>query len=105
MTLADITEVTGTGYARKAVVRSSDSATGWTLVDNKVSSPTMVFENTGGDPLTYWTDADYMFLTLSPNGTTAPNVLLGAVEMDTVVLGGGESESFVFHFSLYGGPE
>lgn len=101
LTLADVVEVTGTGYARKSVTRTSTPGAGWVLDDNVVTSPTLVFTNSNVDPENYWTDADYVFLTLSPSGTTAPNVLLGAVEMETVVLGGGESEEIVFSFSMF----
>ena len=100
-TLADITEVEGDGYARIEVARTNDADTGWTLNGGIVQSPVLTFTNSNVDPSVAWTDADYCFLTLSPSGTSSPAVLLGAIEMDTVVLTGTQSESIVFTFSLF----
>lgn len=99
-TLADVTEVTGTGYARIAVTRDG-TASGWTIADNVGSSPTLSFTNSS--LTTDWEDADYAFLTLSPSGTTAPNILLTAGELGTsFTLGPGEEQEIIFKFNLYG---
>lgn len=100
-TLADVDEVTGTGYARKSVTRTASAVNGWTLVDNVVTSPTLTWNNTGLDPAVAWSDADYMFLTLSPSGLTAPTTFFGSKQITTLSLKGGESESYTFAFSLY----
>jgi hypothetical protein len=99
-TMSDVTEVTGTGYARQPVNRSALAA-GWAVTDNEAESPTVTFTNSDVDPDVVWTDIDYMFLTLSPSGTTAPNILYAAVELeDTITLSGGISQDFIFNFAL-----
>ncbi len=99
-TLADVVEVTGLGYSRKSITRDA-TGTGWTLVDNMVTSPTLTFTNTSPDPSVVWNDADYVHLSLSPSGVTAPNVLIACIELpETWILGGGDSEQLVFKFSL-----
>ncbi len=99
-TLADVTEVAGLGYGRKSITREI-GGTGWTLVDNMVSSPVLTFTSTNPDPNAEWDPIEYAFLTLSPSGVDSPNVLISCIEVpETLILGGGDSESIVFKFSL-----
>lgn len=97
--LSDITEVTGSGYARISV-NQDDTAAGWSLADNVVTSPTLTWTST--ETVADWTDADYAFLTLSASGTSAPAVLLTCTPIDTVVLSAGDSTPLVFSFQLGG---
>lgn len=95
-TLSDVDEVVGTGYARQPVTRSA-LATGWAVASSQGSSPVLTFTNSAVSVDDVWTDADYMFLTLSPSGTSSPNVLISVVELeDTFILAGGQSKDFIF---------
>lgn len=97
-TLANVVEVTGIGYARIAVARDGTSS-GWTVADNVATSPVLTFTNT--DVSSSWADADYGFLTLSPNALTAPAILIATVELGrTFILGPNSSEQFRFKFAI-----
>ena len=78
-TLADVTEVTGTDYSRQPIERGG-SPTGWTVADDTAQGAEVRFINP--DPSNCWTPADYAFLTLSPEGTDNPYVLIAAVDLD-----------------------
>jgi hypothetical protein len=85
-TLANITEVSGTGYARQTVERSSvgfptiqkDSTTG----DWEVISKDVTFTNTGA---TNWTAADYLFLTDVDSGTSGKLIATVATNVSRVL--------------------
>lgn len=91
--LAEVTEVTGTNYARISVPRDSMS---WTVSGDTTTSIVIEFENTGTDD---WSDVDYAFLTLSPSGTTAPNVLLDAAELEESLIISAD-ETFQMRYSV-----
>jgi len=82
-TLSDIVEVTGVNYGRQAVNRDSSSY-GWNLVNDTAQAAQVSWNNL--DLSTCWTPADYAFLTLSPSGTTASNILIAAVDLETSVV-------------------
>ncbi len=99
-TLANVTEVVGTGYSRASVVRDGSGA-GWTVADGVATSPILTFTNTDVDAADVWTDADYAFLTLSPSGVVAPAILLATVELDeTLILAPGDSKQIRFNLTL-----
>jgi hypothetical protein len=85
-TLATITEVSGTGYARQTVERSSvgfptiqkDTDTG----DWEVISKDVTFTNTGS---TNWTAADYLFLTDVASGTEGKLIATVATSVSRVL--------------------
>ena len=82
-TLDDIVEVVGVNYARQQVLKDSSSY-GWNIVGDEASSAQVSWNNL--DITTCWTPADYAFLTLSPTGTDAPNILITAIDLDTAVI-------------------
>ena len=82
-TLSDIVEVVGVNYARQQVLRDSSSY-GWNIVDDTAQGAQVSWNNL--DTSTCWTPADYAFLTLSPAGTDAPNILIAAVDLDNSVI-------------------
>ena len=82
-TLADITEVTGTNYARQPVNRD-DTLLGWNIVDDTAFSFEVVFNNI--DPLECWDAADYVFLTLSPADQDPEDILIAAADLSTTIL-------------------
>ncbi len=85
-TLADITEVSGTGYARQTVERSSvgfptiqkDTDSG----DWEVISKDVTFTNTGSSN---WTSADYLFLTDVSSGTSGKLLITIATSASRVL--------------------
>lgn len=81
--LSDILEVTGTNYQRQQVLRDSSSY-GWDLVGDIAQAAQVSWNNL--DLITCWTPADYAFLTLSPTGTEASNILIAAVDLDASVV-------------------
>lgn len=85
-TLATITEVSGTNYARQTVERSTvgfptlqqDGTTGdWEVISKEVT-----FTNTG---TTNWTAADYVFLTDVATGTTGKLLVTVAASLSRVL--------------------
>lgn len=83
-TLLDVVEVEGLNYSRQAVQRSSNPY-GWSIVDGTAQAAEVSWINL--DLVEAWTPADYAFLTLSPQGTDAPNILVAAIDLnDAVVL-------------------
>lgn len=99
-TLADVTEVEGQGYARALVKRTAD-AEGWELDGGVITTPVLTFTNSSADPENFWSDADYAFLTLSPEGLDAPVVIFSSSELtETFILAGGVSKQIIVDFSL-----
>jgi hypothetical protein len=82
-TLDDIVEVTGTNYSRQQVLRDSSSY-GWNIVGDEAQAAQVSWNNL--DLTTCWTPADFAFLTLSPSGSTAPGILIAAVDLDNSVI-------------------
>ena len=82
-TLSDVVEVVGVNYARQQVLKDSSSY-GWNIVGDEASSAQVSWNNL--DVVTCWTPADYAFLTLSPTGTDAPNILITAIDLDVSVI-------------------
>lgn len=82
-TLADIVEVVGVNYARQQVQRDS-STYGWNVVGDTAQGAQISWNNL--DTSTCWTPADYAFLTLSPTGTSAPDILIAAVDLESSVI-------------------
>lgn len=100
-TLADLSELSGNGYARRSVTRDA-TGTGWILAGNKVTGPVLSFTNTS--PTATWSPIDFVFLTLSPSGVTAPNILIAAIDLeDSVFVGPGESFPTTFKFKTLSG--
>ena len=84
-TLATITEVSGSGYARIAVARNT---TDWPTLaldagDYQASSVTKQFSATGT-----WTAADYLFLTTVASGTVGKLIATVALSASRVLLNG-----------------
>lgn len=95
-TLADVTEVVGTNYARQSIDRAG-APSGWTVSGDQAQGAEVEWENL--DPSDCWTPADYAFLTLSPDGTTNPNILIAAVDLTTpTILEPGKTLSLLFRF-------
>lgn len=88
-TLENITEVSGTGYARQLIERST---TGWPYLvlqdgDYQIESKTISFTNTGSSN---WSTIDYVFITDVSSGTQGK--LLVAIAMPaSKVLGPNET--------------
>jgi len=83
-TLAGITEVAGTGYARIALARNT---TDWPTLaldsgDYQATSKTITFTNSGGSA---WTAADYLFLTNAASGTSGNNIADIALSVSRVL--------------------
>jgi hypothetical protein len=86
-TLSSITEVSGTGYARQTIERSSigfpilqkDTNTG----DWEVISKDVTFTNTG---TSNWTAADYLFLTDVASGTSGKLIATVATSISRVLV-------------------
>jgi hypothetical protein len=96
-TLADIVEVTGVNYARQQVLRDSSSY-GWYVTNGEAQGAQVSWNNL--DMSTCWTPADYAFLTLSPTGTTSPDFLIAAVDLDTpIILEPQRKMRIIFKFS------
>ena len=81
--LSDVVEVTGVGYARQPVTRDA-SSTGWSIVGDQAQAAEVSWRNL--DLTTCWTPIDYAFLTLSPDGLTAPTTLIAAVDLTQTIL-------------------
>ena|SRR3990167_11320533 len=95
-TLANITEVIGTNYARQSINRDA-TAYGWSIVDDIAQAAEISFKNL--DLSICWTEADYCFLTLSPSGVTAPNILIAAIELtQTIILEPQQKMKLIFKF-------
>jgi len=82
-TLADVVEVTGTNYSRQPVTRDAAS-TGWSIVGDQAQAAQVSWKNLSLN--TCWDPIDYMFLTLSPTGLTAPILLITAVDLPRTIL-------------------
>jgi len=85
-TLADITEVSGTGYARQEITRDT---TGWPTLaqdssdgDYYVTSKQVGFVNSGTSD---WTSADYLFITDAASGTTGKLLVCIALSSSRVL--------------------
>jgi len=95
-TLADVVEVSGVNYSRQQVLRDS-SGYGWNIVGDEAQGAQVSWNNL--DLSTCWTPADYAFLTLSPTGSTAPNILIAAVDLnDPVTLEPQRKMRIIFKF-------
>jgi hypothetical protein len=95
-TLDDITEVEGANYSRQKILRN-DTQDGWDIVDDLATGTQVEFYNTDLD--TTWTEADYMFLTLSRYQDEAPTDLIVAVDLsNTLILQPGERFQVVFKY-------
>lgn len=83
-TLDDVDEITtALGYSRIAVPRDGSSS-GWDVVDDVAISPEVEWTNTGSSGC--WPAVDYVFLTLSPELTVGPNILIAAASLPNTVL-------------------
>lgn len=84
-TLATITEVSGTGYARQAVARGTTDwgATALDAGDYQTTSATKTFSATGT-----WTAADYLFLTDVSSGTVGKLIATVALSASRVLQNG-----------------
>lgn len=83
-TLATITEVAGTGYARQALNRN---ITDWPTLaldagDYQVTSTSKSFSNSGGSA---WTAADYLFLTNVVSGTAGKLLVTVALSVSRIL--------------------
>jgi len=85
VTLAGITEVSGTGYARIAVVRGITDwgATALNAGDYQTSSTTKQFQATGT-----WTAADYLFLCDIVSGTAGKLLVTVALSTSRLLVNG-----------------
>ncbi len=94
-TLATITEVVGTGYARQPLTRD---ATGFPTLtqdangDYYVKSTTITMTNT--DTTTAWTAADYGFLTDASTGTTGKLLVTVAFQSSRIIQPGDEIDFY-----------
>lgn len=95
-TLSAITEVTGSGYARLALVPNGTDFPTFVVAngDWKIQSATKRWTATGD-----WTAADYVFLTDVAAGTAGR--FFGAVTIDPVLLRNGETYDEVFEYQEY----
>jgi len=100
ISLSDLVEISDAGYARQVVNRDA-GPNGWSLQSGFVESPVLEFTNTG-QPC--WAPADYVFLTLSPDGLNGDTTIIAATNFaNSELLVSGKRLRIIFRFRARSG--